>query len=39
MQDENGNVQFGDSTDPNAPGQHLEPVIDNSGHGAFKVGN
>ena len=39
MQDENGNVQFGESTDPNAPGQHLEPVIDNTGHGAFKVGN
>ena len=39
MQDENGNVQFGDSTDPNTPGQRLQPVIENSGQGAFKVGN
>jgi hypothetical protein len=39
MQDENGNVQFGDSTDPNAPGQRLQSVIENSGQGAFKVGN
>ena len=39
MQDENGNVQFSDSTDPNAPGRRLQPVIENSGQGAFKVGN
>lgn len=32
-------MQFTDNSDPNAPGQLLEPVIDTTGHGAFKVGN
>ena len=39
MQDQNGNVQFVDNSDSNAPGQHLEPFVDNTGHGAFKLGN